>query len=335
MDVVTLRNSKGHTVELSPLGAGILSVNVPDREGKVENVALSYSDPADYMNDGPCLGKTPGRYANRIARGHIVIDGKTYKLPVNNVPNHLHGGPEGFQNKYWKVKDVTENSVCFTLESPDGEMGYPGNLKASVTYHWSDDDSLSITYEATTDASTVINLTNHTYWNLDGADAGSALDHELRIRADRYLPTDDTLIPLPEAPATVADTPMDFREFERVGERIREDFPALNYGKGYDACWCLDALAQSMSVAALQLKSSRSGRLLEVFTDQPGAQVYTGNWLAGSPRNRSGRSYDDYDGIAIEAQGYPDAPNRPGFPSQILRPGDTYRRRIIYRFSTI
>lgn len=319
-------------MELSTLGAGILAVNVPDREGKVENVALSYGNPADYMADGPCLGKTPGRYANRIARGAMTVDGKPFSLPVNNGPNHLHGGPEGFQNREWTIEEQSADTVRFTLESPDGEMGYPGNLKATVTYRWTDDDTLSIEYEATTDAPTVVNLTNHAYWNLDGADAGSVLDHNLKIRASRYLPTDETLIPLPEAPAPVEGTPMDFREWRRVGDRILEDFPALRYGKGYDACWCLDSASDELAVAAVQLTSDRTARLLEVFTDQPGVQIYTGNWLDGSPCNRSGRSYKDYEGIAIEAQGFPDAPNRPDFPSQLLRPGEVYRRHILYRF---
>lgn len=332
--LVTLTNACGASVTLSALGAGIVDVSVPDREGNIENVALAYADPADYICDGPCMGKTPGRYANRIARGHLVVDGKEYKLAVNCGPHHLHGGPEGFQNRIWNTELLGEDGVCFSLRSVDGDEAYPGTLETRVTYRWSDDNALTIDFEAKTDAPTVVNLTNHTYWNLAGADKGNALNHLLRLRASRWLPTDDTLIPLPDAPASVAGTPMDFTEARTVGSRISEDFPALRYGKGYDNCWVFDTPADRSSWIedAVMLRDEASGRTLYVDTDQPGVQVYSGNWLSGSPLNRSGRSYNDYDGIAIEAQGFPDAPNRPDFPSQLLRPGEIYRRRIRYRF---
>lgn len=342
--LVKITNSHGASVTLSSLGAGIVAVEVPDRDGRLENVCLSYKNPSDYMADGPCMGKIPGRYANRIAKGHLEIDGKDYQLAINNGPNHLHGGPTGFQNRLWDVELLT-NGVRFTLHSADGEEHYPGNLTAAVEYRWSDDNELSILLEASTDAPTVANLTNHAYWNLDGADSGNALCQTLKIKASRWLPTDDTLVPTGEM-APVAGTPMDFTEAKPVGRDIKEDFPALKYGKGYDNCWVLDRETETtvesdgarvtrektMVRDAVVLTAEKSGRSLHVDTDQPGVQVYSGNWLAGSPKNVSGRSYEDYDGIAIEAQGLPDAPNKPEFPSQRVNPGHPMIRTIVYRF---
>lgn len=330
--VVRIENRSGAWVELSSLGAGILEVGVPDRSGNLENVALRYADPADYLHDGPCMGKTPGRYANRIARGRFNIDGLDVSLAVNNGPNALHGGPEGFQNRIWNV-ELLDGGVRFFRTSPDGEENYPGTLEASVTYIWSDDNTLSISLEAVVDKPSVVNLTNHTYWNLDGADAGSVLGHKLKMDCSRFLPTDDTLIPTGQL-LPVEGTPMDFRKHHTLGERIREDFPALLFGKGYDACWAIDNWRRGeLSRGIIELHSEKSGRKLTISSTQPGAQVYTGNWLDGSPLNCSGRSYTDYEGVAIELQGFPDAPNEPGFPSQQIFPGDHYRQIIEFRFS--
>lgn len=332
--VYRIENASGAAVELSTLGAGVLAVEVPDRDGKLENVCLSYADPADYMADGPCMGKCPGRYANRIAKGHLEVDGKTYQLAVNNGPNALHGGPTGFQNRIWDAEELPDG-VRFTYRSADGEENYPGNLTAVAEYRWSDDNVLTLAFTAGTDAPTVVNLTNHAYFNLRGADSGSVLDHELTLRASKYLPTDDTLIPTADAPAPVEDTPMDFRSSKKLGADIREDFPALVYGKGYDACWVIDKADGEYLADAAVLDCAETGRRLTVGTDQPGVQIYTGNWLAGCPKNRSGRSYGDYDGVAIEMQGFPDAPNRPDFPSQLLLPGAPYSRLIRFAFSLI
>lgn len=343
--LVRIVNDNGAAVTLSSLGAGILKVEVPDREGNIANVALSYENPADYMADGPCLGKIPGRYANRIAAGRLDVDGHIYQLAINNGPNHLHGGPTGFQNHLWDV-ELLANGVRFTLHSPDGDENYPGALTAVAEYRWSNDNELSIMLEAASEAPTVANLTNHAYWNLDGADSGNALSHTLRIKASRWLPTDPSLVPLGEM-APVAGTPMDFTSPKAVGRDIKADFPALVYGKGYDNCWVLDrredAAVESDAGCliceraivrdAVVLSAARSGRVLHIDTDQPGVQVYSGNWLAGSPKNESGRSYEDYDGIAIEAQGLPDAPNQPGFPSQRVEPGHPMIRTIVYRFT--
>ena len=325
-------NPSGAWVELSSLGAGVLGVGVPDRDGKIENVALAYANPADYMADGPCLGKCPGRYANRIAAGHLQVDGKIYQLEVNNGPNHLHGGSNGFQNKIWESRELPDG-VEFSYLSKDGEADYPGNLKVTATYRWSDDNVLTLHFHAVSDADTVVNLTNHSYWNLKGADAGTVLRHEMKIQAEKWLPTDSTLIPTGEL-ADVRDTPMDFREWKEVGKEINADFPALKFGKGYDNCWAIDGWRKGrMSEGAVQLRDAESGRLLTVDSDQPGVQVYSGNWLAGCPANHSGRSYEDYDGVAIEMQGFPDAPNQPNFPSQLLREREDYDRTIRFAFS--
>lgn len=330
---IRLRNASGASVELSTLGAGIVSVEVPDRNGHLDNVALAYASAADYMADGPCLGKIPGRYANRIAGGHLDIDGQTYQLAVNNGPNHLHGGPGGFQNRIWDY-ELLPDGVRFTRVSPDGEENYPATLRAEAEYRWSDDNRLTLTLSAEADAPTVVNLTSHAYWNLDGADSGSILDHLLTIAATRYIPTDETLIPV--GTAAVADTPMDFRTPHAIGRDIRSDFPALRYGKGYDAGWLIDdATPGKIVAAAVRLESPASGRILTIDTDQPAAHVYSGNWLAGSPLNRSGRPYADYEGVAIEMQGVPDAPNQPGFPSQRVDPAHPYRRTIRFNFATV
>lgn len=328
----TVTNASGASVELSSLGAGIVKVCVPDKEGKIENVALSYADPASYVADGPCLGKVPGRYANRIAKGELSIDGEPYKLAINNGPNALHGGPTGFMNRIWDAEEIADG-VRFSYRSADGEEGYPGNLTAVAEYHWSDDNTLTLHLSATTDKATVVNLTNHAYFNLDGADAGSVLAHPMRIKASRYLPTDDTQIPTGEL-APVAGTPMDFTSFKEIGKEIKADFHPLAVGKGYDHCWVIDGWEKGKMIEdVVTLVAPASGRVLTVGSTQPGVQIYTGNWLAGCPLNESGRSYDDYDGVAIEMQGFPDAPHHPEFPSQELRPGETYRHTIRFAFS--
>lgn len=329
-----LTNVGGASVVLSTLGAGIIEVNVPDSTGKLADVVLGYADPADYIADGPCAGKVPGRYANRIAGGHLVVDGKEYSLPVNNGPNHLHGGPDGFQNKLWSLVSADSNSVTMRYTAADGEAGYPGKLTVCATYRWSDACELELTLRAETDAPTVVNLTNHAYWNLSGHSAGSALDHTLMLAASRYLPTDSTLIP-EGVLVPVEGSPMDFTSAKALCHDIKTEFPALIYGKGYDNCWAVDDYTSGKLRTVAVLTDPASGRRLTVDSDQPGVQVYTGNWLAGSPLNKAGRPYEDYDGVAIECQDFPDAPNRETFPNTFLRPGEEYLRRINFKFSTI
>lgn len=328
--VYTLTNSRGAYVKLSSVGAGIVAVSVPDKDGNLADVVLGYPEAASYFADGPCAGKVPGRYANRIALGKFELDGVEYTLPVNNGPNHLHGGPEGFQNKVWESREH-EGGVEFLYYSEDGEMGYPGAVKAVARYEWSEDCELRLTLTAESDAPTVINLTNHAYFNLNGEGNGDILGHVLRLNASEYLPTSDSLIPMGES-APVAGTPMDFVNEKPIGQDIKEDFPALNYGKGYDNCWVIDGAEPGQIQEAAYLYAPESGRTLSVYTTQPGVQIYTGNWLAGSPVGKCGRSYNDYEGVAIECQNFPDAPNKADYPSAILRPGEVYEQAIIFAF---
>lgn len=330
----TLVNIHGAKVVLSSLGAGVNSIVVPDKNGEMADVTLGYEDPCDFYADGPCAGKTPGRYANRIANGYLEIDGKVYNLPINNGPNHLHGGPEGFQNKIWD-SEVEGDTVIFTRLSPDGEMGYPGNLQAKVSYTWDNNNRLTIKYHAETDAPTVVNLTNHTYFHLAGHDKGDVLrTHMLQLNCSYYLKTDPTEVPLGTIDP-VDGTPMDFTEPKTIGHDIKADFEALHIGKGYDHCYVIDGWQKGVVSTAATLTEMLSGRRVTILTDQPGAQLYTGNWLNDSPRGKGGVEYHDYDLVAIECQGFPDAPNHDNFPSQRLNPGESYDRTIIYQFDNI
>lgn len=328
--MIHLINKNGASVMLTERGAGIVSIVVPDRNGVMGDVVLGYRDEESYLGDGPCAGKIPGRFANRIAGGCFTLDGREYLLVKNNPDYQLHGGPDGFSNRLWKVAQTSESRAVFTLDSPDGDQGYPGAMHVEATYTWGDDNALTLEIKATANKPTVVNLTNHTYWNLDGEDSGSIFDHVLKINASRWLVTSEALIPTGEL-APVEGTPMDFRTAKPIGRDIKADFPALHYGKGYDNCWVLDG--QPGLKLAAELSSETSGRRLEIWTDQPAAQVYTGNWLDGSPVSKSGRSYRDYDGVAIECQGFPDAPNHPDFPSCVLRPGETWSRTIIFKLN--
>ena len=326
----TLKNVGGAYVQLSSIGAGLVSAVVPDKEGKLADVVLGYPDPMSYFGDGPCAGKIPGRYANRIALGKFTLDGKEYELPVNNGPNHLHGGPDGFQNKVWESRE-NDGGVEFLYYSEDGEMGYPGALKVVARYEWTEENELRLTLTAESDAPTVVNLTNHAYFNLNGEGNGNILGHTLRLNASEYLPTSDSLIPLGES-APVAGTPMDFVTEKMIGSEIKADFPALNYGKGYDNCWVIDGAEPGQIQEAAELYAPECGRVLNIYTTQPGVQVYTGNWLSGCPAGKNGHVYEDYEGVAIECQNFPDAPNKEEYPSAVLRPGEVYEQAIIFAF---
>ena len=328
----TIKNKSGACVSLSSVGAAIQSVFVPDREGKLEDVLLGYPNAESYFADGPCAGKIPGRYANRIANGRFTLDGKEYSLPINNGPNHLHGGPEGFQNKVWESR-INADAVEFLYYSEDGEMGYPGALKVIARYDWSEENELRLTITAECDAPTVVNLTNHAYWNLNGEGNGDILGHILQLNASEYLPTDDSLIPEGES-VMVAGTPMDFVNPKPIGRDIKADFPALNYGKGYDNCWVIDGAEPGQIQFAAELSALESGRVLKVYTTQPGVQVYTGNWLAGCPEGKCGRGYNDYEGVAIECQHFPDSPNKEDYPTTVITPGEVFEEAIIFAFST-
>ena len=328
----TLTNGKGASVQLGSVGAAIVSINVPDKEGKLADVVIGYPNALDYFADGPCSGKIPGRYANRIAKGHFTLDGKEYTLPVNNGPNHLHGGPKGFQNQVWDSR-IEGDAVEFMYFAEDGEAGFPGNLKVVAHYAWSEDNELTLTLTAETDAPTVINLTNHVYFNLAGEGSGTVLNQLLKLNASTWLPTDPTLIPLGRVD-DVAGTPMDFVNEKPIGRDIQADFPALKYGKGYDNCFLIDDAMPGQLAVAAEMRDPVSGRTLKVLTTQPAVQIYTGNWLKGAPVGKSGHAYEDYDAVAIECQHTPDAPNQPDFPSTVLRPGETFKEAIIWAFGT-
>ena len=323
-----ITNSKGAYVELGSVGAAIVSIAVPDKNGVLGDVVLGYEKAEDYFADGPCSGKCPGRYANRIAKGHFTLDGKEYTLPINNGPNHLHGGPEGFQNKVWDSR-IDGEAVEFMYFSEDGEAGYPGNLKVVARYEWDDDCVLRLTFSAVTDAPTVLNITNHAYFNLECS--GDIKGHLLTLNASEYLPTDPTLIPLGDS-EPVAGTPMDFINPKPLGRDLEADFPALKYGKGYDNCFVIDGYEPGQIQFAGELYAPVSGRVLEVYTTQPGIQIYTGNWLEGCPEGK-GRRWHDYDAVAMECQHFPDSPNK-DYPSTVLRPGETFQEAIIFSFST-
>lgn len=332
-----ITNSKGASVTLSNVGAGILSIKVPDAKGELDDVVLGYKNPEDYIKDDACMCKVPGRYANRIAAGLFTLDGKEYRLEQNNNGNALHGGSFNYSKRIWGSKSQG-SKVVFSLESPSGDSGYPGALSIQVSYTWNEENQLTINFEATTKAPTVLNLTNHAYFNLAGENSGAeaCLAQKLQLFASQYLPTGDTLIPVGKL-APVTGTPMDFTAEggKPLGQDIKEDFPALKIGKGYDNCWVIDGWAPAKLSKAAILTCEATGRILEIYTTQPGVQVYTGNYLSGSPVNPEGRSYDDYDGVAVECQNFPDAPNRSNFPNSVLRVGETFRQKIVFSFKTV
>jgi aldose 1-epimerase len=337
VDLYTLTNSSGIAVAVMTYGAAVQQLWVPDRDGRKANVVLGFPTLADYVaHDGHYFGAIIGRCANRIAHGRFLLDGVTYEVPRNDGTNSLHGGTAGFDKRVWQAAVVppTRDGVGLKLQytSPDGEMGYPGTLAVNVTYTLANDDSLRIDYRATTDAATVVNLTNHTYWNLAGEASGTICDHILTLYADRYTPVDRTLIPSGEI-APVAGTPLDFTTPTRIGARIREAFPQLAIAHGYDHNVVLERVDTLSPILAARVREPTSGRELEVFTTEPGIQFYSGNFLDGTLRGTSGRTYRQSDGFALETQHFPDSPNHPEFPSTVLRPGDVFESTTVYRLS--
>lgn len=332
VNLYTLKNDSGMVVKITNFGARIVSMLVPDKNGKYDDIALGFGSLDGYLNDDMYLGCVVGRYANRIGKATFKLDGKTYNLYANDHGNTLHGGLKGFDKKVW---DATQqgDTLTLTCTSPDGEEGYPGNLQVTVQYILTNNNELVMKYQATTDKKTVINLTNHAYYNLHGEGNGDILDHYLEIFASQTTAVDSLLIPTGEF-ADVSNTPFDFRKPHKIGERINDDNEQLKNGRGYDHNWVLDKKENELALA-VRLTDSISGRVLELYTTEPGVQVYTGNFMNGKVIGKSGKPYNYRGAIAMEPQHFPDSPNKPNFPSVVLEPGKTYTQTSIVKIGVI
>jgi aldose 1-epimerase len=334
VDLYTLTNAKGMEAAITNFGGIVVSLKVPDRKGALGDVTLGFKTLEPYFDKSPFFGALIGRYGNRIANGKFTLGGKTYTLPVNNGPNSLHGGIKGFHKVVWQARPfTTPDGPALELKylAKDGEEGYPGNLSVTVTYTLTNSNELRVDYRATTDKDTVVNLTNHAYFNLDGDGAGDILDHKLIIAASRFTPINENLIPLGEL-RPVAGTPFDFTKPHAIGERIGVADEQLKRGLGYDHNFVLDGAAGTMRVVA-KAWSPKTGRLLEVLTVEPGLQFYSGNFLDGTLVGKTGAAYKFRHGFCLETQHFPDSPNQPSFPSTVLKPGQQYKTTTIYRFS--
>jgi aldose 1-epimerase len=331
----TLTNKHGLRAKLTDLGATLVSMEVPDKAGKLADVTHGFDSPEGYLSkDNPYFGATVGRFGNRIKDGKFTLDGKEYNLATNNdpggIPCHLHGGNVGFNKVLWTgAPDEAKNAVTFTYVSKDGEEGYPGTLTTKVTYTLTDENELKWEVSATTDAPTVLNIVHHSYWNLSGDPTTSINDHLLMLDADKYLPTNAGLIPT-GVQAPVAGTPMDFTTPTAIGARVDEDFEALKLGGGYDHAWVLTP-KEGVRLAA-RLKDPKSGRVLEISTDKPAIQFYGGNFLDGTLTGKGGVKYAHRSACCLETENFPDAPNQPSFPSAVLRPGETYSHTMVHKF---
>ena len=333
-DLYTLINDAGAIAKITNYGGIITSLSMPDKNGLYEDVVLGYDSLSDYLKDSPYFGALIGRYGNRIAKGKFSLDNKSYTLPVNNGPNSLHGGTKGFDKVLWNASTIeTDDAVGLKLlyESPDGDQGYPGNLKVEVNYLLGNDNTLKITYKASTDQKTIVNLTQHSYFNLSGNTRNNILDHLLTINADQYIPINENLIPLGKL-EDVSGTPFDFRDATAIGKRINEENKQLKNGGGYDHCWVLNS-SNSESRLVAKLEHPTSGRIMEVYTTEPGLQFYSGNFLDGTLNGKYNTVYEKYTGLALETQHYPDSPNQPDYPSVVLNPGEVYSTSTTYKFS--
>lgn len=335
VELYTLANSKGMEAAIMTYGGIVVSLKVPDKTGKTGDIVLGFDSLDGYLAGHPYFGAIIGRYGNRIGKGRFRLGGVEYKLARNNGENHLHGGIKGFDKVVWKAREVTAPDgpgLELTYLSKDGEENYPGNLSVAVSYVLTEYNELRIEYNATTDKETVVNLTNHSYFNLAGQGEGDILSHEVLINGDRFTPVDQGLIPTGEL-RSVENTPFDFRKPAAIGARIGQDDQQLKYGKGYDHNFVLNRSGDGLSLAA-RVRERNSGRVMEVFTTEPGVQFYTGNFLDGSLRGKGGKVYHHRYGFCLETQHFPDSPNQPQFPSVVLKPGERYRTTTVYRFST-
>ena len=328
-----LSNAAGAELCVTNYGAKIVSLMVPDRDGKLTDVVTGHKSIADYLtSEEPYFGAICGRYGNRIAKGRFEIDGTVYdQLAINNGPNSLHGGLKGFNAKVWDATQKDTQTIELQLISPDGEEGFPGELHTTVTYQLTDDNEVIISYRAVTTKPTVLKLTNHSYFNLSGAGDPYVGDHLLQVNADYYLPTDETAIPYGPK-EKVEGTPMDFRTPHTVGERINDDFEQLRFGKGYDHTDILNKEDKELSFCA-RCSSPKTGIVMETFTTEPGVQLYTGNWMTGNFEGKPGQRYPERAALCLETQHFPDSPNKPEYPSTLLRPGETFLSTTIYQFS--
>ena len=337
IDRFTLANRHGLRVEVITYGGIIRAIWAPDRDGQLANISLGFADLAGYLDhNDPYFGCIAGRYANRIAKGVFTLDGETYQLATNDGSNHLHGGVRGFDKRVWDAEEIRRDAAGVRLSrvSPDGEESYPGTLTAAVSYVLDDDNRLRIDYRAESDRPTIINLTNHTYWNLGGEATGSVEDHVLWLAASRYTPVDASLTPTGEL-APVQDTPFDFTTPTAIGARIREGHSQLLIGRGYDHNVVLDrAPGDTTLIEAATLRDPDSGRALTIWTTEPGIQFYSGGYLDGTLVGASGRTYRQGDGVALETQHFPDSPNQSNFPSTVLRPGEVYTSTTVFGFAT-
>ena len=325
-----LNNNNGMEVCVTNFGARIVSVLVPDRDGIMRDVVLGLDNIKDYQNVKSDFGASIGRYANRINQGNITIDGEIIQLPQNNYGHCLHGGPNGWQYKVYKPVEVTRNSISFSLFSPDGDENFPGNVNAKVSYTLTDDNAIRIEYSATTDAKTVINMTNHSYFNLSGNPSNPAIDHILYINASNFTPVDSTFMTTGEI-ASVEGTPMDFTTHKAIGQDIENPYQQLRNGKGYDHNWVLDTKGNVNELAA-KLSCPSTGIAVEVYTNEPGIQIYTGNFLKGNIVGKNGVAYPCRASVCLETQHFPDSPNKPQWPSVLLEPGQKYYSECIYKF---
>lgn len=326
-----LKNGNGMEVCVTNFGGRIVSVMVPDKNGEMKDVVLGFDSIADYINIPSDFGASIGRYANRINQGRLVLDGDTIQLPQNNFGHCLHGGPKGWQYQVYDAKQIDGTTLELTHISPDGDENFPGNVTAKVVYKLTEDNAIDIKYTATTDKKTVINMTNHSYFNLSGDPSQSATDHVLYLNADYYTPVDSTFMTTGEI-LPVKDTPMDFTTPKVIGQDIdKYDFVQLKNGKGYDHNWVLNTKGDLTKVAA-RLSSPETGIVLEVYTNEPGIQVYTGNFLDGTVKGKKGIVYNQRASVCLETQHYPDSPNKPEWPSVILEPGQTYNSECIFKF---